>query len=327
MQETDQPGKEQLLGAIRMGLQTGTISKEELAALTGLSASGQGAQQAPAALEHPDRISVVQMLQYMGGFIVLLGVGAFVATFWEEISPIVRVVIAGGGAILAYGLGVVLMRVDTKSQSGVAFHLIAGCLFPFAFYVTLNELFMLEMTAETIAIVSLALLLVYAASFAVFRHLIFTFFMLANSIALIYSGIYVFLPDISNEMLAHLTLVIGAIGIFIGYSFRGTENERLSELMYFLGGLAVLISPAVVFDSVPVWQLLYPFLIAFMLYLAMLLHSRRILMISVLAVMGYIIYLTEKYFADVVGWPIALITTGILLIVIGYIAVKYKEKI
>ncbi|OGG52551.1 hypothetical protein A3H16_00085 [Candidatus Kaiserbacteria bacterium RIFCSPLOWO2_12_FULL_53_8] len=327
MDESNQAIKLQLLGAVRLGLQAGTITKEELAALMGMSASTQLSQQTTAPLEQPERISVVQLLQYMGGFIVLLGIGAFVATFWEDISPMARVVIAAGGTLLAYVLGVALMRVDTKSQSGVAFHLIAGCLFPFAFYVALNELFMLEMTAETVAVISLVLLVIYAASFAVFRHLIFTFFMLANSISFIYSGIYVLMPDISWEMLAHLTLVIGAIGIFVGYSFRGTENERLSELMYFLGGLAVLISPATVFESTPIWQLVYPFLIAFMLYLAMLLHSKRILMISVLAVMGYVIYLTGKYFADVVGWPIALVATGILLIVIGYVAVKYKEKI
>lgn len=325
MAEGIQETKQQLLGAVRVGLQAGTITRDELLTLVGGATSVS--QQSVAALPNPERISVVQLLQYLGGFIVLLGVGTFVATFWEDIAPITRVAIAAGGALLAYSLGVVLMRVDTKSQSGVAFHLIAGCLFPFAFYVALSELFMVEMTAETVAIISFVLLLIYAASFAVFRHLIFTFFMLANSISLVYSGIYVLMPDISMEMLAHLTLVIGAIGIFVGYSFRGTENAPLSELMYFLGGLAMLISPASVFESVPVWELLYPFLIAFMLYLAMLLRSRRILMVSVFAVMGYIIYLTGKYFADVVGWPIALITTGILLIVIGYMAVKYKEKI
>lgn len=325
--QANQATKQQLLAAIQAGLQSGALTREEIMSVAGIAASSAQGGGAAQPLQNPSRISVVQLLQYMGGFIVLLGIGAFVATFWEDITPMMRVLLAAGGALVAYVLGVALMRADTESHSGVAFHLIAGCLFPFAFYVALYELFAVEMTSETVALVSLILLLIYAASFAIFRHLIFTFFMLMWSISLIYSGIFVVMPDISHTMLAHLTLIIGAIGIFIGYSFRGTENERLAELMYFLGGLAVLISPATLFGTVPMWELAYPFLIAFMLYLSMLLHSQRILMISVLAVMGYVVYLTGEYFAEVVGWPIALIMTGILLIVIGYLAVKYKKVI
>lgn len=315
----------QIIAAVRSGLQSGAVTREEIMAVVGAAVATPSSE--TQSLTQPERLSVTQLLQYMGGFIVLLGIGAFVATFWEDISPMARVLLASGGAILAYVLGVVLMRVDTHSQSGIAFHLIAGCLFPFALYVALYELFAVEMTAETVAIISLTLLVIYGLSYAAFRHFIFTFFMLANSISLIYSGIYVVMPDISYTMLAHLTLIIGAIGIYIGYTFRGTDNERLCELMYFLGGGAVLISPATLFGTVALWEVAYPFLIAFMLYLSMLLHSQRILLLGVLAVMGYIIYLTGEYFADVVGWPIALVGTGLLLIVIGYLAVKYKSKI
>jgi hypothetical protein len=124
----------------------------------------------------------------------------------------------------------------------------------------------------------------------------------------------------------HLTFLIGAAGIAIGYSFRDTENAPLSEFMYGLGGLAVLIAPASVFGSVPAWQFLYAFLLGGMFALALFLRSKRILTLSTLALMGYVMYLTGKYFADVVGWPIALIAAGIMLIVIGYLGVRSGSK-
>lgn len=329
--EMTQAVKKQLLLALHQALAAGTVTREEI--LLAIGSSPQTAASAPQAQVPAEKstpaakMNVVQALQYIGGFIVLLGIGTFVSTFWSDIAPMTRVLIVSGGAILFYILGVILIRVDTKSQSGVAFHLIAGCLFPFAFYVALNELFAVEITSQVIMTISIVLLAIYGASYAVFRHPIFTFFTLAAGISLIYSSINVLLPGISSETLAHLTFIIGAIGIYTGYSFRGTENAPLSGLMYFLGSVAVLAAPAWNFNSFPLWQLLYPVLLAGMLYVALVVHSKRIMTVSVLALMCYVVYLTGKYFADVIGWPIALVVTGILLIAIGYGAVKYKEHI
>jgi hypothetical protein len=320
------PSKEQILAVLRRGIDTGTITRNDIIAFVQSGNVRQDATADSSDLAAGTALSTTQLLQYLGGFVVLIGIGTFIGTFWDDIGSAVHVLIGLGGALCAYILGTVLMRVDTHSQSGIAFHLIAGCLFPFGTYVTLHEMFGTDITAGVTSAISLILLVLYALTYAARRHVLFTFFMLSASISFLYSGIYALMPDIPYEFMAHLTFLIGAAGIAIGYSFRDTENAPLSEFMYGLGGLAVLIAPASVFGSVPAWQFLYAFLLGGMFALALFLRSKRILTLSTLALMGYVMYLTGKYFADVVGWPIALIAAGIMLIVIGYLGVRSGSK-
>ncbi len=314
-----------LLASLRQAVTAGLISTDEV--MEALSMSPSPVPTVTPAQQSISRISAVQLIQYIGGFIVLLGVGTFIATFWDDIGSLERVLVAFGGALAAYILGLSLMARDTVSHSGIAFQVIAGCLFPFGFAVVFQEFFGLSLTSELLATISGVLLVGYALTYLRTRHMIFTLFMLAHSITFLYAGVYSLLPNPSIEFIAHLTLLVGAAGIYVGSTFRGTQNEPLESVMYFLGSAAMLISPAAVFGSIPVWELLYPFLIAFVLYLALRLKSKRMLIVGVLGIMGYVVYLTGQYFADIVGWPIALIFTGILLIGIGYVAVRYKDQV
>jgi len=324
--------RDQILGLVKSAVNDGLLSKEDV--LEAIEFSGNTRddlhmlqnEMVEASLK-TYKVSIVELLQYIGGFVVLLGIGIFVAEFWEHIGVGTRVLIAVGAAMLSYILGTILLKTDRKTRSGIVFHLIAGVILPFSFYVVLQELFMINITNGVIATVSFFLLFIYAMSFIVFRHPIFTFFMLVNSILFLYGSIYALVPYVSTELISYTTLVIGAIGLLIGWMFKHTENEPLSGSMYFLGSVAVLISPSFLFGSTPVWELIYPFLLAGMFYLALLLRSKRILVISVLALMGYVVYLTFAYFSNVVGWPIALMFSGIALIAIGYIAIKFKNKI
>lgn len=324
--------KEQILALVKSGISDGTLSKDDVLDTVGFANNinanlNMSENEASENSLQMHKISTTELLQYIGGFIVLLGFGTFVATFWDDIGTGTRVLISVGAALLSYILGTILLKTDQKTKSGVAFHLIAGVIFPFSFYVVLQELFMVDITAGVMTAISFFLLLIYAASFFVFRHFIFTFFMLAYSISFVYSSIYALIPDVSMELISYLTLIIGAFGMFIGRSFKNTESAPLSKLMYSLGSAAVLISPAFLFGPTPFWEVIYPFLLAGMFYLALLFHSKHMLTTGVLALMGYVVYLTVEYFSDVVGWPITLIFIGITLIAIGYSAIKFKGKL
>ncbi|MBU6310711.1 hypothetical protein KGO06_02125 [Patescibacteria group bacterium] len=322
----EQQDKAAILASIRQAVESGIVRNDEIR--TVLQVSSVGTASAGVSEQNTiSRVTAVQLIQYIGGFIVLLGIGTFVATFWQDIGSLERVSIAFGGALATYILGLSLMTRDTVSHSGVAFQLIAGSLFPFGFAVVFEELFGLNLTPELLTTISAVLLVGYALTYLRIKHVIFTIFMLLHSITFLYAGVYSILPDLRTEFFAHLTLIVGAAGIYIGSTFRGTLNEPLASLMYFLGSVAMLVSPALVFGSTPIWELLYPFLISFVLYIALLLKSKRILIVSVLSIMWYVMYLTGEYFADIVGWPVALILSGILLIVIGYLAVRYKDKV
>jgi hypothetical protein len=50
-------------------------------------------------------------------------------------------------------------------------------------------------------------------------------------------------------------------------------------------------------------------------------------LVSTFSLLGYLGYFTAEYFADVTGWPIALIIMGFILIGISTKAIKLGQKI
>ena len=52
------------------------------------------------------------------------------------------------------------------------------------------------------------------------------------------------------------------------------------------------------------------------------LQSRMLLVLSTFALIAYIIYFTAEYFADSIGWPVALILLGFTIIGIGYFSIR-----
>ena len=64
-----------------------------------------------------------------------------------------------------------------------------------------------------------------------------------------------------------------------------------------------------------------------LMYLSVVIASRTLLFVSVITLLGYLVSFTKTYFADAVGWPIALIGLGLALILISSYAVKLGQKI
>ena len=57
-------------------------------------------------------------------------------------------------------------------------------------------------------------------------------------------------------------------------------------------------------------------------YLSVAVHSRTLLFVSTLGILGYTGWFTEEHFADSVGWPIALIAFGIFMIGLSALAMR-----
>ena len=319
--------KQQVLNYIFQTIQAGVITPHDLEQFK----VSQGARYAAAHnVSQPAGMSAITLsegLQYTGGLVILTGIGVFVASFWSDLSSGLRVAIALGGAILAFIMGVVLTQYDTKSKSGTAFHIIAGCLLPFGFFVTANELFSINASSGLILFISTVLLMIYGAAYALRPNIIFTVFALAAGISAIFAAIATWLPGLPSDSYMYIVMGIGLAGLGVGNTFRGTLNEPLADFMYSLGTLAVLSAAYWLFTSEPIWQLLYIPLLGISMMGAVHLKSSRMFSITILSTMGYVVYITGKYFADVVGWPVALIFSGIALIAIGYVAVNYRKQL
>jgi hypothetical protein len=52
------------------------------------------------------------------------------------------------------------------------------------------------------------------------------------------------------------------------------------------------------------------------------LHSRTLLFVATIAILAYTAWFTGQYFADSIGWPLALIVFGMLMIGLSALAFR-----
>ena len=65
----------------------------------------------------------------------------------------------------------------------------------------------------------------------------------------------------------------------------------------------------------------------FFVFLSIRQASRSLLFVSVAGLIGYLSYFTYEYFADAIGWPIALIVMGLVMIGVSAYALRLGRSI
>lgn len=119
---------------------------------------------------------------------------------------------------------------------------------------------------------------------------------------------------------------IGVAGMLVAYGVSTTLHKGVSPILYFIFGFLASSSLHELLMETRGEVLLIGFG-ALLMYLSVVIGSRTLLFVSVISLLGYLASFTDKYFADVVGWPIALIGFGLMLILISSYAVKLSQKI
>lgn len=128
------------------------------------------------------------------------------------------------------------------------------------------------------------------------------------------------------DLYAYLTMVIGAVYLLLSYSFRGQQEEKLVGILNFFGVLGLLGAAfSRIYDST-LWLMFFPILVFGGFMFSIYSRSRIVLILSTLFLLSYISYVTGKYFADSIGWPITLVILGFLFIGFGYLSISINRK-
>ena len=123
------------------------------------------------------------------------------------------------------------------------------------------------------------------------------------------------------------SLLTGLCLIFAAYGmYKAERYPRLIALGYFIGSIMAY---AGLFDLVQNTsvELIYLAVTATFLYACVLLQSRALLLTTVIAMLAFIGYFSEKHFANSLGWPVTLVLMGIAFLSIGAIAIRIKQRI
>jgi len=328
--------KEEVLQAVRELANLKVISQEEL---LGAYQQGVGVPSidAPVVTGLTKKLTIADILYYIGGGIVFIGIAILIFQNWEILGVPARIMSTLGVGVAAYLAGLLFGRNEKMTGVSVAFFLISALVLPIGIAVTY---FSAGIDVDTIGFqvqISAILLVVYLLSRFVFRHTVFTLFSIIYGTWLYYVLTEYMLqgsgPVFEDwKFFAYRTLLAGIVYILIGYWLdqRKDEESHLSGFLYSFGVLGFLGSALALGGYNPeqnvFWEIIFPGLVFAVLFLSVHLKSRSFLVFGTLFLMGYILKITAEYFTEGMGWPLSLVIAGLALIAVGYMSFRLNEK-
>jgi len=331
---------EDLLAELKRRLESGEIAPAQLQAELPVpqdtEAAGeensdlleaQQAEESAQTLSHFQTFSLTRLLYVVGGLLVILGIVYFMSQLWDGMNTPMRILITLGMGLVFASVGSVFLILEPERDIGNVFHAIGGCLVPGGALVTLDELVPGVSTTGPVALTMGLVFVFYLALVLYHQRVVVNFFAFASGTAFIYLLSDSLMPAAGADYYAYLTMVLGLSYVLYGIAFTGGWNDRLLPVLYFFGPLGFYGAAFSRVANTRVMEILFPFLAFGGLALSvLLLKSRVALVLSTLAVIGYIIYLTTEYFANSLGWPVALIFLGFIIIGLGYLSVNLNRR-
>jgi hypothetical protein len=85
------------------------------------------------------RFALSEVLYYLGGAIIVLGIVVLIGQRWHTLSSVARILVSLGSGLVAYVMGVLAhYRLDTRRVSS-AFYLVAAVVLPLGMAITFHE--------------------------------------------------------------------------------------------------------------------------------------------------------------------------------------------
>ncbi|MCA9355748.1 DUF2157 domain-containing protein [Candidatus Kaiserbacteria bacterium] len=321
--------KEQLIEELSLRINSGELSRDEIIARLGLVENKRLDESKMAGFNIGQHLSVTKMLYVLGGGVVVIGAIIFIAQIWDDMGSFGHILITLGLGLLMSLLGSVLLKQRPETELGTIFYFIGGMLIPGGALVTLDE-FNLH-TDWSFALVFIGVFVFYLVLNFVHRNAVLTFFAIANGTLATYLTVTALFDPILdyNDMevlFQYLTMILGVSYVLLAHSFKDGWNDKLIGALNFFGVTGFLgASFARVFES-GFWELFY-FLVVFgVLFLSVYTKSRIFLIMSTIFLIAHITYITNEYFADSLGWPVALVILGFIFIGLGYASITINNK-
>jgi hypothetical protein len=331
MTQPNLPTKQDLLSQIRELSKAKLIARGEV-----LKAYDEGQGGASSDLPHKGlNLNYARILGFIGGLIVFLGVIFLVSLFWGDMSDVVQVLVTLGSGVVAYLTGSLLMQALDQKFVGASVHLIGGLLMPIGIIVWMTKIFPSPVDGRPVILAFLGafglLFGLYVLTDYFLKHNVFTLFAaLFGSIAYWLAFAWVIFDQeflLSEWRLFFWAwLVIGVVYCAFGEYFQSTKRAIVGQLLYIVGIFSILNSVfGLVYDR-GILESSFVLVLSGCFYLSTQLKSRGFLIFGLIYLIGYIFYINGRYFADVIGWPIALIICGLMLILVSYFGVVWNRR-
>lgn len=280
------------------------------------------------------KLGISEILYYIGGAIVFLGIAILLSQNWASLSFFTKVLVTLGTGLITYFLGLFFSLDEKTEPAGAAFYLISALVTPIGLMVVFDYASFDIGSFGIQSVISGIMTGSYLLSLLILRKNIFTLFSLLFGTWFFFSftswlvGGAPYFNDWKYYM--YRVLILGLSYILFGYGFSKNEKKPLTGFLYGFGSLCVLGSALALGSWTPnqniFWELSYPAIVFGIMFLSVQLKSKSFLTWSTLFLMLYILKITSEYFTSGLGWPLALVISGLSLIGIGAMSISIRKK-
>ena len=275
------------------------------------------------ALQHKGNNSwLIRLLGYLGAALIFGGLALFISMMWNDLGSFSRVIITYGSGLVMFVLGAILLKERRYEKASTPLFLQSAVFLPAGMFVFLHE-YSAGDDAQLAAMLVFGLLA--CQFFCLFYALQRTCLLFFGY--LFWNGSLGILMERSNMPGELLGITLGFSMITVAWCIDRTNHRAIAPFWYFLGSIGLLWSVFDWVEGIRIVDVLYLPVAIFLMFISIRMQSRTLLLVSTLALLGYLGYFTNEYFASVTGWPMALIIMGSMLIAVSAYAVKLAQRI
>jgi hypothetical protein len=282
-------------------------------------------------MSQQSRIS--NILYYIGGIVVFLGICIFVGTNWERLNQVTKILTTLGFSVAMHVAAVLLGFYKHLKKVADSFYFLSALVAPLGIFVTMDLAGVNVNTAGMHSLIAAILFAVYGSSYFYDRRNIFVVLMIVFGTWLFFSFTTFVMggrPFSNWDFIKYRWLVAGLSYMLLGYAFVHTEKRRVSPWLYGLGVVAFLTAALCLGGWSPnqsmVWELLFPGVVFGIIFLSVYLKVKSFLVFGTMFLMIYILKITSEYFTSGFGWALSLIFVGFALMGVGYLAFYLNKK-
>ena len=304
--------RQDAIGQIQSLIKAHHISETEIHALYNMTESGE--IQSGSLLQ--------RVMIYIGGAFIFMGLCVYIGMIWDDLTPVARIILSLGSGFIAFIMGLFCLGDKRFTKAATPLFLIAAGLQPFGLFVFMDEyLPHTGQIAKAAAFVFGFMTIQQVIAFFATKRTSLLFFSLFFFYSLLCTLLNLWEIDAPEG-----PLVIGLTGLMTSWGVAQTEHKSIAPFYFFWFSI---LTAAASFDLMrgTSFDVLLMGVSAGLIYLSIIATSRTVLTVGVLSLLGFLGYFTDEYFKDIVGWPIAMIVMGLIMMGVSVFAVKLGKKI
>ncbi len=326
--------KDKILSELKLAVGSGLISKSEVNNIVGDTRVIETSSVVK-------RLGISEIFYLIGGIIVLIGLIILVAQNWMTMSYGVKVLTTLGVGIAFFIGAIALTQTKVLGKLNDIFFILSAILMAFGYFVTFQKF--VGPTNENIFLILVPFLLLLQFGIAQFvtKKNVFTLFNAVFGTWLFFSITNTMISNSSNNFGVNFNLyrvlLVGISYLFFGYYLQLRQRPFSSYFDGFgvLGILGASFALNIMTGSnflglntsaSALWSVLFPLILVAVLFGSVYFKKTSFLTFGTIFLVAYLIKITAQYFADVTGWPVALIFMGIVVMGLGYLAIYVNRK-